>query len=178
MPTQTAKKAAAVKQAVKKMPAPQPRSTEVLPLLFSSADLEPPNGARFWLDDSMFERDKEGLEVPRFSVQEASKCFFGQGSDWLRWRMRADKPDKKTGQPKHPQGWFLLDGEPLEFKRLPDEDPNRTTARYYTLADIEKMAHALAETRAIDGTRLALIILMVKACAQLYGARLPVAGDA
>jgi hypothetical protein len=198
------------------------------PLILSSMDLIHPSGRRFWLDDSMFDKDpKTGLEIPHFSVQEVAKCFFGKGADWLRWRSRPDKERdvrcphcKGTGKvqieekkrpgtcsnckgrgrttipQQYPHGYFLLDGKPLEFKRLPSGvkcskckgtgqlktrqcsacdgvgkviDPDAHTARYYTLADIERMAHALAQQGIIDGTRLAHTILMAKVNARLYG---------
>lgn len=132
------------------------------PLIISTNDLLHPEGRRFWLDDSMFDKDAQGLYKPRFSVQEVAKCFFGKGADWLRWRSR---PDSKGN---HPHGYFILDGKPMDFKRLPSADPDQATARYYTLADIERMAHALAQQGAIDGTRLAHIVLMARTCARLY----------
>lgn len=151
-------------------------SEPIQPLVISTHDVLHPDGKRFFLDDSMFPVDDEGMYYPRFSVQEASKTFFGQGPDWLRWRMRPEKPSRRTGDSKHPDGFFLLDGKPLEFKRLavpPTSkkygDPNAVTARYYTLADIERMAHALAQQGIIDGLRLANIMVIVRCCARLYG---------
>lgn len=140
------------------------------PLIISTYDLLPP-GRRFWLDDEMFSTDeKSGMVVPHFSVQETAKVFFGKGPDWLRWRMRPDKPNYEGAQ-KFPDGYFLLDGEPMDFKRKPGVkggfDDN--TARYFTLADIERMAHALTQVGAMDGMRLAHIVLMVRTCARLYG---------
>ena len=71
---------------------------------------------------------------------------------------------------------FILDGKPLEFKRLalPKSspkygDPNAETARYYTLADVERMAHALGQQGVIDGRRVAHIVLMARVCAELHG---------
>lgn len=133
-------------------------------LLTNNEQIRPPDGSRFWLSDDMFLLDDKGLPRPRFSVQEVSKCFFGKGSDWLRWRSR---PDPKG---KHPDGFFVLDGKPLDVKRLPGKNKGEeNTARYYTLADVEKMAHALAQQGAIDGGQLANIILMVKVCARIWG---------
>ena len=168
-----------------------------------------PADRRFWLYDEMFAVDKKGMEVPRFSVQEVAKNFFGEGADWLRWRMRPDQPrllqctackrsgvvDGKTcpacnGEgsikrpAKHPDGFFILDGKPLEFKRVVMDsenpkaaDPNAVTARYYTLADVERMGHALLQQEVITEDRLASIILAVRSCAYLYGiaeVRLPI----
>lgn len=98
---------------------------------------------------------KKVLPNPTYTVQEAAKFFFGKGADWLRWRT------KHT--PDNPQGFFVLDGEPL-----PDR---RTDAgfRYYTLADIERMAHALAQNGGIDGGTLQAIIDQVKTSCRIYG---------
>lgn len=98
---------------------------------------------------------KRILPTPTYTVQEAAKFFFGKGADWLRWR------SKKT--PENPEGFFILDGKPL-----PD---HRTDAgfRYYTLADIERMAHALAQNGGIDGGTLNTIVKLVKSSCHLYG---------
>lgn len=140
------------------------------PLIVSTSDTLTPPGRRFWLDDSMFEKDEKGMFTPRFSVQEIAKTFFAQSSDWLRWRMRPDKPNKQ-GEVRFPEGFFVLDGKPLKFKRLisDSKDPNHQTARYFTLADIERMAHALAQQGIIDGLRLGNILTMLRCCARLYG---------
>lgn len=68
----------------------------------------------------------------------------------------------------YPDGCFILDGKPMEFKRKPSPTGSET-ARYFTLADIERMAHALAQQGIIDGTRLSLIVLQVQACARTWG---------
>lgn len=98
---------------------------------------------------------KKVLPSPTYTVQEAAKFFFGKSPDWLRWRT------KKTAD--NPDGFFVLDGEPL-----PD---HRTDAgfRYYTLHDIEKMAHALAQNNGIDGGTLQAIITMVRTSCRIYG---------
>lgn len=144
-------------------------------LILSTADLTHPEGKRFWLDDDMFDLDKEGMHVPRFSVQEVAKSFFGQSADWLRWRMRPSRP-RSDEVSSHPEGYFLLDGKPMDFKRLkvnPNSkkagDPNASTARYYTLADIERMAHALGQQGVFSGQEVAHVVLMTLCCARLWG---------
>lgn len=126
---------------------------------------------RFVVDDSMFRPDKDGLLFPHFSVQEVAKTFFGNGPDWLRWRMRPD--DKRVKQPdgsvlvvkgKYPEGYFILDGKKIEPKRTD------AGARYFTLADVERMAHALAQGGHIDGAQLQNIVVLVKTLAKVYGA--------
>lgn len=130
-----------------------------------------PGGRRFWLDDSMFEVGKDGMPIPTFRVKDVAVVFFGKSDDWLRWRMRPDDKkvtDKETGEVTivkgdYPEGYFVLDGEVMDFKRT------EKNARYFTLADIERMAHALAQGGHIDGARLALVTRMVVTCARLHG---------
>jgi hypothetical protein len=130
-----------------------------------------PEGKRFWLDDTDFPLDKEGLPTPTFKVKEVAEVFFGKSDDWLRWRMRPN--DRRVRNPEtgevelvpgdHPDGYFILDGSPMEFKRT------ESGARYFTLADIERMATALAQGGHIDGARFTLVIKMVVTCARLHG---------
>jgi hypothetical protein len=121
-----------------------------------------PAGRRFMFDDEDFPLDKEGLPEPHFSVQECAKAFFGRSSDWLRWRYRPDKP-RKNQTSQFPDGYFILDGEPLEPKT------SAKGARYYTLADIERMAHALVQTGVLDGDGFTNVLAIVKANAALHG---------
>jgi hypothetical protein len=119
---------------------------------------------KYWFYDEMFPVDKNGRQVPSFSVQEVSKFFFGRNPDWLRWRYRSDERTLKSGEVRgeHAHGFFVLDGEPLEPKRT------KTGYRYYSLADVERMAHALAQNGALDGMQLANIIALVRACAAIH----------
>jgi hypothetical protein len=134
------------------------------PEVISSVDLLHPRGKQFWLKDSMFRTDeKTGLLEPSFSVQEVARCFLGVKPDWLRWRMRSDRTAESHGQPP----LLSLDGKSLEFKRRNPEDPK--SGRYYTLADIERVAHALCQGGYISGTDLAHVVLMVRTCARLHG---------
>lgn len=116
-----------------------------------------PQGRDFWLDDSMFATDRKGLPIPHFSVQSVAQVFFGNGPDWLRWRMRGDPENGR------PHGYFLLNGVPLEFKRTD------AGARYFTLADVERMATALCQEGGIDGLQLSNITMLVKYCARVNG---------
>jgi len=115
---------------------------------------DPATGRKFFLWDDMFQMTPQGMPLPNFSVQEAAKSFFARSSDWLRWRYREAK--------EFPDGYFVLDGVVLEPKRNPKGQ------RYYTLADIERMAHALAQTGAIDGEMFANIMETVLNVARLY----------
>lgn len=115
---------------------------------------DPETGRWFYLWDDMFSTTSQGQPLPNFSVQEASKTFFGKGPDWLRWRYRPAN--------HYPDGYFVLDGVVLTPKR------NEKGIRYYTLADIERMAYALAQNHAIDGAILANIMEIVLLVARLY----------
>lgn len=135
------------------------------PMVVADPDMLLPDGQRFYLDPDTTP------SFPRFKVKEVAEIFFGKSDDWLRWRMRPNDKrvkDKVTGKTTvikgdHPDGFFILDGVPLEFKRT---GPG---ARYFTLSDIERMAHALAQGGHIDGQRLTLVLRMVVTCARLHG---------
>jgi hypothetical protein len=114
-----------------------------------------PSDRDYWVDDDMLREDDNGLLIPHYTVQETAKVFFARSADWLRWRSRPSLP-------KHPHGFFVLDGMPLEPKRT------AAGARYYTLADVERMAHALAQNDALDGLTLTKIIMIIKWQARLY----------
>lgn len=111
------------------------------------AQHDPVTDRDFFMWDSMFPQNEEGHPLPTYTVQEASKLFFGMGPDWLRWRYRPGRA--------FPKGYFVLNGVILEPKRT------ETGNRYYTLADIERMAHALVENHAIDGAKFAIILQLI-----------------
>lgn len=93
----------------------------------------------------------DGIDVsrePKFSVGEIAKVFFGRSSHWIRWNER--------------RGKILLDGEAV------GADRSESGARRYDLADIEKMAHALAQTGAIDGEQLRNALHIVQIQARIY----------
>ncbi len=117
---------------------------------------DPVTGYKFFLWDTMFPRNGAGMPRPVYTVQETAKLFFGKGSDWLRWRYRPDKAGI------YPDGYFVLNGVVLEPKRTEKDN------RYYTLADIERMAYALVENNAIDADHLSVIIQLVLLQARLY----------
>lgn len=126
------------------------------PLVVASPDLISPPDRRFWTDETM--------DHPRYSVSEVAKFFFAKGPDWLRWRENPQPPPGKTREEmEYPDGWFILDGEKLEPKRTD------AGARYYRLWDVERMAHALAQNEAIDGSVLQRVIRLIKTEAELYG---------
>lgn len=116
---------------------------------------DPKLGMSFYLWDNMFPTTTTGMPRPVYTVQETAKLFFGKGSDWLRWRYR-------PAEPNYPNGYFVLNGVLLEPKRT--EKGNR----FYTLADIERMAHALVENHAIDPDHLSVVLQLVLLQARLY----------
>lgn len=130
----------------------------VTPTAVVRDDLNPPDpDQEFWVNDEDCARDKKtGFPVPHYSVQDAAKVFFARSPDWLRWREKPKLPD-------HPDGFFVLNGEKIEGKRT------EAGARIYSLADIERMAHALAQNDALDGLTLTKVIMLVKWQARLYG---------
>jgi hypothetical protein len=107
------------------------------------------------LTDSRLPTDRfilDGIDVtrePMFTVSEVAKVFFARSPHWIRWRERKD--------------YFVLDGERVGGQRT-DEG-----ARRYNLADIEKMAHALAEKGAINGAQLTNALLLVQTEARVWG---------
>lgn len=118
------------------------------------AQKDPGSDRMFFMWDHMFELNEPGQPLPAYTVQETAKLFFGMGPDWLRWRYRPAK--------SFPQGYFVLDDVVLEPKRT------STGNRYYTLADVERMAHALVENGAIDGAKFSIILQLVLLQAVLH----------
>lgn len=88
-------------------------------------------------------------EGPLYTVSEVAKFFFAKSAYWIRWRERS--------------GAFVLDGKPVGTARTPQG------ARVYDLSDIEKMAHALASQRLLDGMDLQLVLYAVYCQARLWG---------
>lgn len=117
---------------------------------------DPDTGMWFYLWDDMFPMDPKGRPKPFFGAQETAKLFFGKSADWLRWRYHP------SNDGLYPHGYFVLNDVILEPKR------STTGQRYYTLADIERMAHALAQNDAIDGKRVTAIVSIVLWVARLY----------
>lgn len=149
------------------------------PFILADAELvKPPGNQRWWLYDEMFKsvevQVKSGKKTitetrlkPYYSVQEVSKFFFGRSPHWLRWRYLSDqRVSKVTGQitkaAKHPDGFFILDGEPLVPKT------SLSGYRWYTLADVERMAAALGQTGIIDGLEVSAITSLVRASAVIW----------
>jgi hypothetical protein len=132
-------------------------------------------GRDYWIYDEMLPKhdeivDEDGnpVPLPNFTVKETAKVFFARSADWLRWRGRPVHAGHKEndGQPCtdrcHPDGFFILDEELLEPRRT------EAGARFYSLADVERMAHALAQNGALSTEKLIETIMIIKWVARLY----------
>jgi len=148
---------------------------QVKPLVIANTDLLNPPSGRFWFFDEQFPKDhkdlyekddKKGRPIPNYSPGEVAKFFFGKTAQWLRWRYESDAGiSKVTGEKlpgRHPNGFFVLDGIPLQPKVSPQGQ------RYYTIADIERMAHALAQNGVINGVELSEIIQMLQLTVKIW----------
>lgn len=115
-------------------------------------EVMPPRGRRFWVTDEMVmtSKSRTGKVKPTFSIAVLARVFFAKSSDWVRYMDTRDEEG------------FYLDGELLT--------PTRSEAgsRIYTLADVEKMAHALLQNSRIDLMHFAATIQIIKSMAYLY----------
>jgi hypothetical protein len=104
-------------------------------------------------------RDWSRGAAPVYRVSEVAGFFFGMSESWLRLRLRPDE--------KHPETWFVgPDGTRIDIRR---KDPGRDDSeRVFWLSDIEPMAWSLYRFGVIDGVRLAQILRVVEAEANLY----------
>lgn len=105
-------------------------------------------------EDHMLLEGVDTSEGPLFSVTEAGKAFFGRSGHWIRWRER--------------EGALVLDGERVGTGRRAGKS-KQEGYRSYSLSDIEKVAHALAQAHAIDGGQLLHALRVVQAMARIYG---------
>jgi len=96
----------------------------------------------------------EEYAKPSFSVNEMAKVFFARTGYWVRWR--------------EGRGQFLLDGVPIANKRT-QANGDYPGQRRYNLADVELIAHALAQRGAITRKQLRQTLFLVKAIAQMWG---------
>lgn len=152
--------------------AARPTSTGSLEIVVTDARIDPSHRLL---------EGKDTSAVPKFTVSEAAKVFFGKSPHWMRWRER--------------NAWFVVDGDPNcdhlhlggggqgseTHSRVVDGfctkcggrevGTTRTAAgaRQYSLSDIEEMAHALAQRGAISGEQLKTALEIVAGIARLYG---------
>ena len=94
----------------------------------------------------------EGIDVsagPTFKVSDIAKIFFGRSSHWVRWL------EAKNA--------LVLDGQEVGTRRT------AKGARVYTLADIEKIVHALAQQGKINGAQAANALHVVQTVSRIHG---------
>ncbi len=103
------------------------------------------------LDDShfIFFGIENLVKEPTYSVAEVSKFFFARPASWLRHLERT--------------GRFVLDGKPIQISRT------EKGRRAYTLPDVEKMAHALAQQGMLSGEQLLNVLLQIQQSAKVWG---------
>jgi hypothetical protein len=87
-----------------------------------------------------------------FATGTVAEAFFGVPVTTLRWWLWKENL----------KGGLKLDGSPFAIRQI-----NKN--RVFTIGDIERLGHALAQAGHIDGDRLGKIVLMVKTHAQLAG---------
>lgn len=138
------------------------------PLIVANKNLDLPEGQRWILEEEMIDTDSKGMPIPMLRVGTVTTVFFGRKSNWFYYltaprEIKGYDENKTAIRGRSESNWLTLDGEPLEFRR--DEGNNR----YLSLADVERLAHAVAQNRRIDGAELQRVLLMVKTCAQQYG---------
>lgn len=114
--------------------------------LFSNVQWHAP-GREFWITDEMITRGKKGEPKPWYSTHTVATVFIGRSAAWLRVRMRTSE--------EHPESELVLNGKALDIHRSPTGD------RQFSLADIEKTAHALYNSGAIDEDRFVCMIELV-----------------
>ena len=104
-----------------------------------------------FLFSKQFVATRPGAVVrPTYLVTEVAKFFFARSGPWLRAK----------------EGEATLDGEPLvDFLARA-----RGERREYTLYDIERVAHALADSGFISGERLRLALRLLQLEAHLWRA--------
>jgi hypothetical protein len=102
-----------------------------------------------WLFPRQFEPIKPGSTVrPTFTVNEVSKFFFARSSAWLRTN------ERKAYWDDIPLPEFL--GREVGARRE------------YTLYDIERIAHAFAQSGFINGERLRIALRLLQLEAQCW----------
>lgn len=118
------------------------------------ATIQPPD-RRFWIAGEMIPVRENGSPRLWFSTSTVANVFLGRSPAWLRLRMRPG--------PDHPHGMLTLEGKPIGIHRTEFGD------RQFSLADIERCAHALYLLGEIDAERFATAIMMVLWCARQRG---------
>jgi hypothetical protein len=134
---------------------PPGRTARARANLYERVQWHPP-GRRFWITDAMMTTTgKRGEPRPWFSTHTVATVFIGRSAAWLRVRMRSTEEFRDSE--------LVLDGVPLDIHR------SATGDRQFSLADIERTAHALRESGSIDDERFICMIMQVVWVARQYG---------
>jgi hypothetical protein len=88
---------------------------------------------------------------PIMSVGVVAELFFFKTSHWMRLQQKDNK--------------LLYNGKQIEIPRT------RYNARFYTLKEVELIAHALAQNGVISGLHAAQVLMAVSALAKIHGYR-------
>jgi hypothetical protein len=111
-------------------------------------------------DAAILSRDWRRKQAPFYSVHVVAQIFFAMSPSWLRLKLNPE--------PGRPDTSFVTDaGKRMEFRRRNPEKSD--SARVFTLADVERMAHSLHNFGDIESARLAQILRLVHDEAHLYG---------
>jgi hypothetical protein len=118
-------------------------------------DIVLPPDRRFWITGDMLAFTRTGSPRPWFNTHTVATVFLGYSAAWLRQRMRASDD--------YPLSMLVLDGQPVSIHRSKSDD------RQFSLAAIERSAHALYEAGQLTDDRFAAAVMMVLWCARQYG---------
>jgi hypothetical protein len=94
---------------------------------------------------------------PHYTVNEVGKFFFGRTAHWVRWRNRPSEHGD------FPEGFFVVDGQLIEPQVTP------SGFKVYDLAQIERIAHALAQNGGLTGEQLLKVVKLCIAEAAVWG---------
>lgn len=139
----------------------------------------------------------DGVDVssgPSFNVSTFGRIFFARTPYWVRW-LESEQKNVLNGDPDcphHEEGVKRVDqiqeDGSIEIKEVSEtiswigDDlvcshcggiqvgmaKTATGYRTYSLADIEKMVHALLDNRAIDGAQATNALILVQTMAKIY----------
>lgn len=138
------------------------------PVVYSDPRLIDPDGDRRWmLEEEMIPTDKAGMPIPMLRTKQVAGIFFGRKPSWMYFlfnprTFRGYDGEGKEIRQNVGHSYFLLDGQPMTFR----EDRH---GRYYSLADVERIVHALIQQGRIDGATANRALLIVKTSAQQAG---------
>lgn len=107
-----------------------------------------------WVDpriptDTFMLADKHATQEPSMSASDVGKVFFARSPEWIQ------KHERERS--------IVLDGVPVANRRT------ERNHRIYSLYDVERMAHALAQNGIIDGQQLHQAMVVVRYMSYIWG---------